>query len=92
MKQFKLFSQKSPKISNFVFEKKEHQNSGTLDKDTINNWIITILSVKKKLPLRVSLLFFFSSITTFVVTTAYNPPYPHFISLVLMFQESSQVA
>ena len=23
-----------------MFEKKEHQNSGTLGKDTINNWII----------------------------------------------------
>jgi len=34
-------------ISNFVFEKK-HQNSGTLGKDTINNWIIPFLSVKKK--------------------------------------------
>ena len=49
MKQFKLFIQKSPKISNFVFEKKEHQNSRTLGKDTINNWIITFLSVKKKI-------------------------------------------
>jgi len=24
-----------------VFEKKEHQNSGTLGKDTINKWIIS---------------------------------------------------
>ena len=40
MKQFKFFKEKSPKISNFVFEKKEHQNSATLGKDTINNWII----------------------------------------------------
>jgi len=32
-----------------VFEKKEHQNSATLCKDTINNWIITFLSVKKKI-------------------------------------------
>jgi len=31
-----------------VFEKKEHQNSGILGKDTINNWIIPFLSVKKK--------------------------------------------
>ena len=30
-----------------MFEKKEHQNSGTLGKDTINNWIITFLSVGK---------------------------------------------
>jgi len=49
MKQFKLFIQKFPKISDFVFQKKEHQNSGTLCKDTINNWIITFLSVKKKI-------------------------------------------
>ena len=28
-------------------QKKEHQNSGTLGKDTINNWIITFLSVGK---------------------------------------------
>ena len=28
--------------------KKEHQNSGTLGKDTINNWIITFLSVKRR--------------------------------------------
>ena len=34
-------------ISNFVFEKK-HQNSGTLGKDTINNWIIPFLSVGKR--------------------------------------------
>jgi len=31
-----------------VFEKKEHQNSGTSGKDTINKWIISFLSVKKK--------------------------------------------
>ena len=31
-----------------MFEKKEHQNSGTLDKDTINNWIIPFLSVGKR--------------------------------------------
>jgi len=31
-----------------VFEKKEHQNSGTLGKDTINNWIIPFLSVGKR--------------------------------------------
>ena len=31
-----------------MFEKKEHQNSGTLGKDTINSWIITFLSVKKE--------------------------------------------
>ena len=31
-----------------MFEKKEHQNSGTLGKDTINNWIITFLSVKRR--------------------------------------------
>jgi len=31
-----------------VFEKKEHQNSGTLGKDTINNWIISFLSVEKR--------------------------------------------
>jgi len=30
-----------------VFEKK-HQNSGTLCKDTINNWIIPFLSVGKR--------------------------------------------
>jgi len=30
-----------------VFEKKEHQNSETLCKDTINNWIIPFLSVGK---------------------------------------------
>ena len=28
--------------------KKEHQNSGTLGKDTINNWIIPFLSVGKR--------------------------------------------
>ena len=28
--------------------KKEHQNSGTLGKDTINNWIISFLSVGKR--------------------------------------------
>jgi len=28
-------------------KKKEHQNSGTLGKDTINNWIIPFLSVGK---------------------------------------------
>ena len=32
-----------------MFEKKkEHQNSGTLCKDTINNWIISFLSVGKR--------------------------------------------
>ena len=31
-----------------MFEKKEHQNLGTLDKDTINNWIIPFLSVGKR--------------------------------------------
>ncbi len=32
-----------------MFEKKkEHQNSGTLGKDTINKWIISFLSVGKK--------------------------------------------
>ena len=31
-----------------MFEKKEHQNSGTLCKDTINNWIIPFLSVEKR--------------------------------------------
>ena len=31
-----------------MFEKKEHQNSGTLGKDTINNWIISFLSVGKR--------------------------------------------
>jgi len=30
-----------------VFEEK-HQNSGTLGKDTINNWIIPFLSVGKR--------------------------------------------
>ena len=30
-----------------MFEKK-HQNSGTLYKDTINNWIILFLRVRKK--------------------------------------------
>ena len=30
-----------------MFEKK-HQNSGTLGKDTINNWIIPFLSVEKR--------------------------------------------
>ena len=30
-----------------MFEKK-HQNSGTLGKDTINNWIIPFLSVGKR--------------------------------------------
>ena len=29
-------------------QKKEHQNSGTLGKDTINNWIIPFLSVGKR--------------------------------------------
>jgi len=29
-------------------KKKEYQNSGILGKDTINNWIISFLSVKKK--------------------------------------------
>ena len=29
-------------------QKKEHQNSGTLGKDTINNWIIPFLSIGKK--------------------------------------------
>jgi len=29
-------------------KKKEHQNSGTLGKDTINNWIISFLSVGKR--------------------------------------------
>ena len=29
-------------------KKKEHQNSGTLGKDTINNWIIPFLSVGKR--------------------------------------------
>jgi hypothetical protein len=32
-----------------VFEKKEYQNSGALDKDTINHWIIPFLSVEKDL-------------------------------------------
>ena len=31
-----------------MFEKKEHQNSGTLGKDTINHWIILFLSVEKR--------------------------------------------
>ena len=31
-----------------MFEKKEHQNSETLGKDTINNWIIPFLSVGKR--------------------------------------------
>ena len=31
-----------------MFEKKEHQNSGTLGKDTINNWITLFLSVGKR--------------------------------------------
>ena len=31
-----------------MFEKKEHQNSGTLGKDTINKWIIPFLSVEKR--------------------------------------------
>ena len=31
-----------------MFEEKEHQNSGTLGKDTINNWIIPFLSVGKR--------------------------------------------
>ena len=31
-----------------MFEKKEHQNSGTLGKDTINKWIISFLSVRKR--------------------------------------------
>ena len=31
-----------------MFEKKEHQNSGTLGKDTINKWIIPFLSVGKR--------------------------------------------
>ena len=31
-----------------MFEKKEHQNSGTLCKDTINHWIIPFLSVEKR--------------------------------------------
>ena len=29
-------------------KKKEHQNSGTLCKDTINHWIILFLSVEKR--------------------------------------------
>ena len=29
-------------------KKKEHQNSGTLGKDTINKWIISFLSVRKR--------------------------------------------
>ena len=29
-----------------MFEKKEHQNSGTLGKDTINHWIISFLSIE----------------------------------------------
>ena len=29
-------------------KKKEHQNSGTLGKDTINKWIISFLSVGKR--------------------------------------------
>ena len=29
-------------------KKKEHQNSGTLGKDTINHWIIPFLSVGKR--------------------------------------------
>ena len=29
-------------------EKKEHQNSGTLGKDTINHWIISFLRVEKR--------------------------------------------
>ena len=31
-----------------MFEKKEHQNSVTLGKDTINHWIILFLSVEKR--------------------------------------------
>ena len=31
-----------------MFEKKEHQNSGTLGKDTIIDWIIPFLSVEKR--------------------------------------------
>ena len=31
-----------------MFEKKEHQNSATLGKDTINNWITPFLSVEKR--------------------------------------------
>ena len=31
-----------------MFEKKEHQNSGTLCKDTINKWIISFLRVEKR--------------------------------------------
>ena len=31
-----------------MFEKKEHQNSATLGKDTINNWIIPFLWVGKR--------------------------------------------
>ena len=31
-----------------MFEKKEHQNSGTLGKDTINHWIISFLRVEKR--------------------------------------------
>jgi len=30
-------------------KKKEHQNSGTLGKDTIIHWIISFLSVEKKI-------------------------------------------
>ena len=30
-----------------MFEKKEHQNSATLGKDTINNWIIPFLRLGK---------------------------------------------
>ena len=44
-------SKSSRKLVILCVAKKEHQNSGTLCKDTINNWIITFLSVKKKIQL-----------------------------------------
>ena len=46
------FSNESPrKLVILCLRKKEHQNSATLCKDTINNWIIPFLSVKKKIQL-----------------------------------------
>ena len=38
----------SQKLVILCLRKKEHQNSGTLGKDTINNWIIPFLSVGKR--------------------------------------------
>ena len=52
LKLFKLFQRsKSSQKLVILCLKKKHQNSGTLGKDTINKWIISFLSVKKKIQL-----------------------------------------